>query len=86
MNITSSDKFCDGKYPYKKDMKDDDYEKQKAKLQVELLKVQRWAKETGQKLLRYLKVAMPLARVAPSSVSWNTSTLEVLASWRSKNV
>ena len=51
MNITSSDKFCDGKYPYKKDMKDDDYEEQKAQLQVELLKAQRWAKETGQRIV-----------------------------------
>ena len=50
MNITSSDKFCDGKYPYKKRMKDKQYEKQKAELQVELLKAQRWAKETGQKI------------------------------------
>ena len=51
MNITSSDKFCDGKYPYKKHMKDEEYEEQKAKLQVELLKAQRWAKETGQKIV-----------------------------------
>jgi len=51
VNISSSDKFCDGKYPYKKDMKDDAYETQKVELQVELLKAQRWAKETGQKIV-----------------------------------
>ncbi|MGI9222537.1 MAG: polyphosphate kinase 2 [Woeseiaceae bacterium] len=51
MNITSSAKFCDGKYPYKKRMKEKEYEKQKAQLQVELLKAQRWAKESGQKIV-----------------------------------
>jgi polyphosphate kinase 2 len=51
MNNISSDKFCDGDYPYKRRMKDKAYEKQKAELQVELLKVQRWAKESGQKIV-----------------------------------
>ena len=51
MNIISSDKFCDGKYPYKKRMKGDAYEKQKAELQVELLKAQRWAKDSGQRIV-----------------------------------
>ena len=51
MNITNSAKFCDGKYPYTERMKTKDYEKKKAKLQVELLKAQRWAKETGQKIV-----------------------------------
>jgi polyphosphate kinase 2 len=51
MKITSSDEFCDGKYPYKKRMKNNAYEKQKAGLQVELLKAQNWAKETGQKIV-----------------------------------
>ena len=51
MNITKSAKFCDGSYPYKKRMTKNRYEKQKAKLQVELLKAQRWAKETGQRIV-----------------------------------
>ncbi len=51
MNITNSDKFCDGKYPYKTDMKNKVYESQKAELQVELLKAQRWARESGQKII-----------------------------------
>ena len=51
MNITNSDKFCDGKYPYKKRLRDKTYERQKAELQVELLKAQRWAKQTGQKIV-----------------------------------
>ncbi len=51
MNIISSDKFCDGDYPYKKDLKDKAYEKQKAELQVELLKAQRWAKDSGQRIV-----------------------------------
>jgi polyphosphate kinase 2 len=51
MNIISSDKFCDGKYPYKKNLKNKAYEKQKAALQVELLKAQRWTRESGQKII-----------------------------------
>ena len=38
-------------YPYKTRIKRVDYEKQKAALQVELLKVQSWVKETGQKVV-----------------------------------
>ena len=51
MKIISSDEFCDGKYPYKKNLRDKIYEKQKTDLQVELLKAQRWARETGQKIV-----------------------------------
>ena len=51
MNTANSDKFCDGKYPYKTDMKNKVYERQKAELQVELLKAQRWARETGQRII-----------------------------------
>jgi len=43
--------FRDGIYPYKTKMKKKIYEKQKQKLQVELLKVQSWTKETGQKIM-----------------------------------
>ncbi len=38
-------------YPYKHKMKRDVYERHKQELQVELLKVQRWVKETGQKIV-----------------------------------
>ncbi len=41
--------FENGKYPYKDRMRRHDYEAMKAKLQVELLKVQHWGLETGQK-------------------------------------
>jgi polyphosphate kinase 2 len=43
--------FENGQYPYHTKMRRSDYEKQKAALQVELLKVQRWVKETGQKIV-----------------------------------
>ncbi len=43
--------FENGEYPYKNKMKRRVYEKHKAELQVELLKVQRWVKETGQKIV-----------------------------------
>jgi polyphosphate kinase 2 len=44
-------RFENGMYPYTKKIKTSDYEKQKASLQVELLKVQKWVKETGKKVV-----------------------------------
>jgi len=43
--------FETGKFPYKTKLKRAEYEKQKAALQVELLKAQAWAQETGQKIV-----------------------------------
>ena len=43
--------FENGEYPYHTKMRRAAYEKQKAELQVELLKVQRWAKESGEKIV-----------------------------------
>jgi polyphosphate kinase 2 len=43
--------FETGDYPYKTKMRRSAYEKSKAKLQVELLKVQNWVEETGQKIV-----------------------------------
>ncbi|MDD2722286.1 MAG: polyphosphate kinase 2 [Gallionella sp.] len=46
----SSD-WRDGGYPYRNLMSRKNYEKQKYQLQVELLKLQAWVKETGQKVV-----------------------------------
>ncbi len=43
--------FEHGKYPYKRKMKRAEYEKRKQELQVELLKVQTWAKQTNQRIV-----------------------------------
>lgn len=43
--------FENGEYPYKSKMRRKTYERHKADLQVELLKVQHWVKETGQKIV-----------------------------------
>ena len=43
--------FENGQYPYLKKMKKKAYEKKKAELQVELLKVQKWVEDTGQKIV-----------------------------------
>nr|WP_246139433.1 polyphosphate kinase 2 [Phaeobacter marinintestinus] len=43
--------FESGKYPYTKKMARRPYEAEKARLQAELLKVQLWAQETGQKFV-----------------------------------
>ena len=46
-----SDDWRDGGYPYKNLMRRATYEKEKFKLQVELLKLQNWVKETGQRVV-----------------------------------
>ncbi|MBR9970420.1 polyphosphate kinase 2 [Magnetospirillum sulfuroxidans] len=43
--------FETGEYPYKTKMRRDEYEKKKAQLQAELLKVQLWGRNTGQKFV-----------------------------------
>ena len=43
--------FKDANYPYATKMKRDEYEKIKQKLQIELLKMQGWVKETGQRIV-----------------------------------
>lgn len=43
--------FHDGVYPYKKKMKRSKYEKLKIDLQVELLKLESWVRDTGQRVV-----------------------------------
>jgi len=43
--------FREGVYPYKDKLRRKAYEMQKAELQVELLKVQKWVRETGQRVM-----------------------------------
>ena len=43
--------FGTGEYPYEEKMKKKEYEAEKAKLQAELLKLQKWVAETGQKFV-----------------------------------
>ncbi len=43
--------FESGEYPYKQKIRRKDYERQKAELQLELLKAQDWVKATGQKIV-----------------------------------
>ncbi|MDH3351846.1 MAG: polyphosphate kinase 2, partial [Gammaproteobacteria bacterium] len=43
--------FRTGQYPYKTKIRKGTYEQHKAELQVELLKVQNWVKQTGQKII-----------------------------------
>ena len=45
------DLFRNGKYPYKTKIRKSVYEQHKEELQVELLKVQSWVKETGQRMV-----------------------------------
>ena len=54
-NLSQADQarlfFENGEYPYADRISKDDYEKQKAELQIELLKAQDWIKATGQKVV-----------------------------------
>jgi len=43
--------FKEGKYPYTDRIKKQTYDREKEKLQIELLKVQNWVKMTGQKIV-----------------------------------
>ena len=43
--------FEQGEYPYPNKLKREGYETEKAALQVELLKVQHWVQETGQRFV-----------------------------------
>ena len=45
------DLFRNGTYPYKTKIRKAVYEKHKEELQVELLKVQNWVKETGERIV-----------------------------------
>ena len=49
--LTKKDIFKNGSYPYKKMISRVEYEKRKKELQIELLKMQSWVKETGQRLV-----------------------------------
>jgi len=46
-----AESFRSGEYPYKTKISNRAYETQKKQMQVELLKVQKWVKETGQKVV-----------------------------------
>jgi len=49
--VSQQQAFENGTYPYQDKLGRKSYENRKAPLQVELLKVQRWAQETGQKFV-----------------------------------
>ena len=44
-------KEAEAYYPYNQKMRRDEYEEKKFQLQIELLKMQTWVKETGQRLV-----------------------------------
>ncbi len=51
IKLSKKDIFKNGTYPYKKMMSRLEYEKRKQELQIELLKMQNWVKETGQRIV-----------------------------------
>ena len=51
VKLSKQDIFKNGSYPYQKMISRVEYEKRKQELQIELLKLQSWVKETGQRLV-----------------------------------
>ncbi len=51
IKLSKEDIFKNGAYPYKKVMERIVYEKHKEQLQIELLKMQSWVKESGQRIV-----------------------------------
>jgi len=49
--LSKRDIFKHGNYPYKKMIGRVEYEDKKQELQIELLKMQNWVKETGQRIV-----------------------------------
>jgi len=49
--LSKKDIFMHGNYPYKKKISRVEYEKKKQELQIELLKMQSWVKDTGQRVV-----------------------------------
>jgi hypothetical protein len=65
----------DGGYPYKNLLSRKSYEKHKYHLQVELLKLQAWVKETGQRVVILFEGRDAAGKGARLGASWNTLTL-----------
>ncbi len=63
--------FETGHYPYPRRMGRVAYEREKARLQAELLKVQIWPRKPGRNSSSCSKAATPPARAARSSASWS---------------
>lgn len=60
--------FSDANYPYKYKMDRNEYEPLKQDLQIELLIMQNWVKETGQHIvILFEKAGLPPAKVEQSS-------------------
>ncbi len=49
--LSKRDIFKHGNYPYKEKMRRSEYEARKAELQIELLKLQNWVKDSGERIL-----------------------------------
>ena len=62
------------RYPYDERMPRADYELVKRRLQIELLKLQRWSKRTGARHVIVFEGRDAAARAAPFSDSWSIST------------
>ncbi len=51
VDLSREDLFAKGVYPYTKKLKRKEYEALKAELQIELVKMQNWVKDTGQRVV-----------------------------------
>ena len=82
-----ADDWREGGYPYRNLMQRKSYERQKYSLQVELLKMQAWMKDAGQKLVILFEGRDAAGKGGTiKNASWKTSTraVHVSSRWRSR--
>ena len=77
--------FETGEYPYEEKLARKPYEREKAALQVELLKVQDWVKATSGKIVILFEGRDAAGKGGPSSGSPSTSIRAARGWWRSKS-
>lgn len=80
-----ADNWREGGYPYKNRMSRKNYEAQKYELQVELLKLQKWVKDTGQKIVIIFEGRDAAGKGVPSNALWSTLTHVAPKLWHLKN-
>lgn len=71
VNTSNKKRLIGPQYPYEKKLDLDEYEDQKEDLQVELLKLQKWVIETGQRIVMLFEGRDAGGKEEPSSASWS---------------
>ena len=73
--------FRENLFPYARRMKSKEYYQQKLPLQVELVRLQNWVKESGKRVIILFEGRTPPAKGARLGASWSIGTHAAPASW-----